>query len=119
MKKLICCTLIPASLIILATACALTQPQAEVEITSTSVGTYSVNDWYIDVAYTIHNDGIFNISYYEITFEVTCTDNTKVTDWDFGYDLARGESHSEIWRIDTGSYQPDTVQVSGLELEAE
>ena len=119
MKKLICCILTTASLLILATACVLTQPQAEVTITNTSIVQDAFNDWYIDVAYTIHNDGLYNISYYEITFEVTCTDSTKVNDWVDGYNLARSESHSDIWRIYTYSLQPASLEVSNLELEAE
>jgi hypothetical protein len=123
MKKLsltISTLLIP--LVVLASllsGCALVEPQAEVTITSTVIDSYAVDDWYMEIYFTIVNTGLYNIVSYDITFEVTCTDDTRVNDEYWGSSLARGDSYSDVWTVDTYSKVPDTVRVSNLVLEAE
>ena len=103
----------------LLSGCALVEPQAEVTITSTVIDSYTVDDWYMEIYFTIVNTGLYNIVSYDITFEVTCTDDTRVNDEYWGSSLARGESYNGWWTVDTGSKVPDTVRVSNLVLEAE
>ena len=99
--------------------CALVQPQAEVTITSTEIGDYGGGDWYMEIYFTIENTGLYNIFSYDITFEVTCTDETLVNDVYWGSSLAKGESYSDVFRVDTYSKEPETAHVSNLVLEME
>jgi hypothetical protein len=99
--------------------CALVEPQAEVNITSTVIDVYGVDDWYMDIYFTIVNTGLYNIVSYDITFEVTCTDDTLVNDVYWGSSLAIKESYSDAFRVDTYSKEPDTAHVSNLVLEME
>ena len=99
--------------------CALVEPQAEVTITSTVVGAYYVDDWYMDIYFTIENTGLYNIISYDITFAVVCTDETQVNDVYWGSYLDIGESYSDVWRVDTLGKEPSTAHVSNLVLESE
>ena len=103
----------------LLSGCALVEPQAEVTITSTVIDSYTVDDWHMDIYFTIVNTGLYNIVSYDITFEVTCTDDTPVNDVYWGSSLARGDSYSDVCIVDTQSKVPDTARVSNLVLEAE
>jgi hypothetical protein len=99
--------------------CTLVQPQAEVTITSTNIVDVGGGDWYMDIAFTILNTGLYNIVSYDITFEVTCTDDTPVDDVYWGSSLARGDSYSDLFRVYTYSKEPETAHVSNLVLESE
>jgi hypothetical protein len=101
----------------LLSGCTLVQPQAEVNITDNIPG-YD-GDWYMEIYFTIVNTGLYNIVSYDITFEVTCTDETRFNDEYWGSSLARGESHSDMLTVYTGSKEPATARYSNLELEAE
>jgi hypothetical protein len=99
--------------------CALVEPKAEVTITSTVIDE-DFGDWYMDIYFTIVNTGLYNIVSYDITFTVTCTDDTLVNgDEYWGSYLARGESYSDVWRVYTYSKEPSTAHVSNLVLESE
>ena len=99
--------------------CALVEPKAEVTITSTEVGTYFEDDWYMDIYFTIENTGLYNIISYDITFTVTCTDETPVNDVYRESYLDIDESYSDVWRVDTLTKEPSTAHVSNLVLESE
>ena len=103
----------------LLSGCALVEPQAEVTIIDTINGDYGGGDWYMEIYFTIVNTGLYNIVSYDITFEVTCTDDTRVNDEYWGSSLARGDSYSDGWTVYTSSKVPDTAHVSNLVLEAE
>jgi hypothetical protein len=97
--------------------CALVEPKADITITSTEVDVYAADDWYMDIYFTIVNTGLYDIVYYDITFEVTCTDATLVNDEYWGSSLLIGESYSDVFRIDTLSKEPETARVSNVVLE--
>jgi len=103
----------------LLSGCALVEPQAEVTIIDTINGDYGGGDYYMEIYFTIVNTGLYNIVSYDITFEVTCTDDTPVNDVYWGSSLARGDSYSDVCIVDTQSKVPDTARVSNLVLEAE
>jgi len=99
--------------------CVLVEPKAEVAITSTVIDAYAADDWFMDIYFTIVNTGLYNIISYDVTFEVTCTDDTPVNDVYWGSSLAINESYSDVFRVDTLTKEPDTVHVSNLVLEME
>lgn len=123
MKKLsltIATLLIPIVVLVsFFSGCALVEPKAEVAITSTVIAAYGADDWYMDIYFTIVNTGLYNIVSYDITFEVTCTDDTPVDDVYWGSSLAINESYSDVFRVDTYSKEPGTAHVSNLVLEME
>ena len=99
--------------------CVLVEPQAEVTIGVTSVGSYDVDDWYMDIPFTIENTGLYNIISYDITFTVVCTDETQVNDVYWGSYLYIDESYSDVLRVYTLSKVPSSAHVSNLVLESE
>ena len=123
MKKLsltIATLLIPIVVLVsFFSGCALVEPKAEVAITSTVIAAYGADDWYMDIYFTIVNTGLYNIVSYDITFEVTCTDDTSVDDVYWGSSLAINESYSDVFRVDIYSKEPGTAHVSNLVLEME
>jgi len=98
--------------------CALVEPKAEVTITSTVV-VFDVDEWYMEIYFTIVNTGLYNIVSYDITFTVTCTDETLVNDEYWGSYLARNESNNDVLLVYTYSKEPSTARVSNLVLEME
>jgi len=66
--------------------------------------------------YTITNTGNVNINYYEVTFEVICTDGSRYTEWDNGLDVLVSGTNIDYGYVDTYWKQWKTIKPISMKL---
>jgi len=92
--------------------------------TATITGIYqeyypALDDYgYVDVFFDFRNTGDCLIDYYEIYFEVTCTDNSKYTDWTNGVYVMPGEVEANYATIYTQWKPYASVRITKIELKS-
>ncbi len=71
----------------------------------------------VKVDYEIENTGNVTIDYYEVYFQVICTDGSKYQDWDNGTHVNVGDVISDYTYIDVGGKKAISVKISDYKLE--
>lgn len=100
--------------------CALLYPSAKFEIVGWEQTYYeSLREWsrYVRVTYKVTNTGVIDIDYYQVWFEVECTDGSKFRERAIGLDVKAGEYVTASTSIDTMKKKATQVRITDFELK--
>ncbi len=94
-------------------------PEATFTITSWEQDYYEYLEEYssVEIYYEAKNIGEVDIDFFQVLLEVTCIDDSKYTEWDYGSDLLVGITLTETAYIDTAGKEASSVKIINEQLE--